>query len=264
LALGGCHGTPAVAVPPPPARVPDAVAWHADEHAVRARLVGDDQIEVGVDAFAPERIVLDQKVRVTRLALIDATGDGRPDLVVWFDPASLGSDASPRSQYVFRVERDRGTLRFDQDEWTEAALGVLADDAALRAAVPKLRTFAFPDETIATELIVLRMRFATASDFRALVADAGLELCDENSGNATPHGKHCNHYTKTEITDAVFADRIKQSETSFFGMHSCSRTRGLETCTLETGGPSLLDFVFIGQGAARRLREINSVAFENT
>lgn len=240
---------------------------------MRARLVEDGypSVEVAVDGRTPEPLLLAEKVRVTRLAVIDATGDGRPDLVVWIDPSSGETTTSPRSQFVFRVDRDGEVLRFEQDYWTEAALGVVADDAALRERVPKLHAFAPPDETTASELLVLEMRYATAEQLRSLVAPTGLDVCEESSGNALPHGKRCKHYTKAHITDAFFADELKKklmmgdpSDTPMPGVKRCKPARGGELCAQETGGPADLEFLFDGKGSARRLREINFNVYESS
>jgi hypothetical protein len=80
-------------------------------------------------------------------------------------------------------------------------------------------------------------------------------VCSENAGHATPHGKHCKHFTKAQITDAVFADRIRRDlpigDAVYPPLHAigCTRTPSGEACSQETGGPASLDFNFIGKGA---------------
>ena len=163
-------------------------------------------------------------------------------------------------------------LRVEERRWTEAAIGVASSDEQLRDAASKVRTFAVPDATVSTEVIVLRLPFATAAQFRSLVVPEGLDVCSEQTGNATPHGKECNHYARNQLTESVLATlgivRIpftddRDAEPDYRGAERCElRAASEQTCSLGTGGPANREFVFVGSGARRQLKEITLRFYE--
>jgi hypothetical protein len=256
-----------------------SLAWHAGSHEVIATVVPADDGEGGADVEIaisgtpePEHLSLGSSVRVTRLSVLDVTGDGQPEVVVWIDPASGPAYESARSTYVFEVEvldRQAGGLRVSERRWTEAALGVVSSTEELRDAASRLRTFPGGDRELPAELLVLRLGYATADQFRSLVGPGGLDVCQEQSGNARPHGKHCTHYTRAQLTDAVFAtlgiafSGERDDEPEYHAVQPCSRSGHSELCAQGTGGPANLEFVFTGSGAGRQLQEINHDEYES-
>jgi antitoxin (DNA-binding transcriptional repressor) of toxin-antitoxin stability system len=65
-----------------------ALVWRAGTRELVATVVPDDYVEVEVaisGAPDPERLDLGIGVHVERLGVLDVTGDGKPDLIVWID-----------------------------------------------------------------------------------------------------------------------------------------------------------------------------------
>jgi hypothetical protein len=162
-----------------------------------------------------------------------------------------------------------GALRFSEQPWTAAALGVMSGDQQLRDTAPRLRTFPVVDDKLPTEQLVLRLGYATAAQVRSLIGPGGLDLCQEHSGHATSQGKQCTHYTRAQLTDTELAtlgitfSGERDREPDYYGVQPCSRTGHWEVCAQGTGGPENILFYFTGNGAGRQLLEINHDAYED-
>jgi hypothetical protein len=233
-------------------------------------------VEVRITGMAEvPRVFFDLSLdaRVERLSVVDVTGDGLPDLVVWVHPCSGPGVECKRNTYVFAAEHEatRG-FRFKELHWTEAALGIVSSDDELRAAAPRLRSFVAPDATLPTTLLWLRMAFATVDDLRALTAPGGLDVCEKRSGHATPHGKHCTHSARQNVTADVIRSHLGGLEFTLgddesIGLNGelCARTRegDSELCSRGTGGPANVELRFTGVGAKRRLSEVTLDMYEN-
>lgn len=259
------------------AKIPCSIVWTFGGHAHRATLKPavkkDDDTSVDVempDGGATEHLDLGPDVRVTKLTVLDATADGQPDLIVWIDPATGPRYQAARSTYVFA-----SGARIEQRTWAQAALGVLSSEAELRTAIAELRSFAAPTARNATEVVVLRLPYATTEQLRSLIGPGGLDVCDEFTGNALPHGKKCKHYTRAQVTGEVFAstgisrDRSIEGQNGdpvFYGLQPCSPivAGSRQLCVQGTGGPANLELWFTGTGAQRRLREVTSSTYEST
>lgn len=249
---------------------PCAFEWRFGSRDVRATLKGtssDPEIEATLGGKTTEHLSLDEGVMVTRLATRDVDGDGTPDLVVWIDPAKSPPQESPRSTYLFRLTEEG----FTPLPWTQAAVGVVRDDDELARALAEVRTLPTPDDNVATAVLVLRMRFATVETLRTIVGPAGLDVCEEKSGNALPHGKRCKHYPSTKITAAVLAEVLDastpedpKSEPDYRAVRRCAPVGVGEFCQQDTGGPQNVEFRFTGKGARRRLVEVNRDTYESS
>jgi hypothetical protein len=280
-----------VAAPPPALRFEGAtVAFEApwalpDVPALRFALV------TGVPGYEPRAtavgwedapghtqvspmMVLADTVRVQRVSIVDATGDGEPDAVVWIDPASLPPEQVPHNTAVFTWSHAQRSPR--PAPWTALALGVVADEAALRAAAPTLRSFLAPGGDASLDAVMLRLGFATAAQFRSIVAPAGVVVCDSAEGNARPHYHRCRTYAPAAITDAVYAERFRGTIAVFGApgdpdeqplVESYERCRSLGNrvaCSVPTGGPAVTVVTFAGPSEARRLTRVETTVYEDS
>lgn len=219
-------------------------------------------------------MVLTETVRVQRVSIFDATGDGEPDAVVWIDPATVPPEQVAHNTAVFTWSSAQRTPR--PAPWTALALGVVADDAALRAAVPTLRGFLAPTNDASLDAVMLRLGFATAAQFRAIVAPAGVVVCDGAAGNARPHYRRCRTYAPAAITDAVYAERFRGTVAVFGGsgnpddeslVESYERCRAVGNhigCSVPTGGPAITTVSFAGPPDARRLTRVETTVYEDS
>ncbi len=224
--------------------------------------------EVSVSTPFPEG------ARPLRVEVLDVTGDGASDAVVWFDPATLPTEQPAHSTVVFT----RGDSRREPTRatWTSLALGVVADEAALRAAASTARAFVTPENAPSLDAVMLRLGFATPAQFRSLVAPRGLTLCDSAAGNAHPHYHRCRTYPAAAITDALYADRIRATITLFEAPHDpddsplvdsaerCRAVRNDVVCGVPTGGPASTVVVFTGPAAARRIARVETTVYEDS
>ena len=311
VAAGCAKATPAARVSPPPPTaaevVRDAAVVAVDAPSPVARFEGA-RVEFeqawprrnrpgmrfalvsGTPGFAPHELVvgweeapgqarvipmltIPETTRVQRMSVIDVTGDGDDDVVVWVDPASLPPEQVAHSTLVFVYGGLMGPVRA---AWTSLALGVVADEAALRAAAPTLRSFVLPENAPSLDAVMLRLGFATAAQFRSLVAPGGLVVCDSATGNARPHYHRCHTYAAAAITDAVYAERIRGTITLFEdpqepddaprvdSFERC-RTVGVRgVCSVPTGGPATTLVVFTGPPAARRISRVETSVYEDS
>lgn len=213
-------------------------------------------------------------VRVLRVSILDATGDGTPDAVVWIDPASLPPEQIPHAAEVFTFDGPEREPR--RAAWTSLALGVVADDDALRAAVPTLRRFVPPESAATMDAVMLRLGYATAAQFRAMVAPGGIAFCDGAAGNARPHARRCRTYAPAAVTDAVFAERVVANvalaggsgdpdrEPRVDDLERCRTVGARVVCAVPTGGPALIDVVFTGPPSARRIARVETTVYEDS
>lgn len=249
---------------------------------VAAVITGLQHTEEGVQAItvgAPGLsspmfpITLDGGARARGLSLLDATGDGAVDAVVWLDQSTRAPNAAPQSVMVF-------TLRPAQPDllpapWTSQALGAVADEAALRAAVPALRRFVMPEEAADLDAVLLRVGFATNAQFRALLAPGGVTVCTARERNARPHSRRCNRLAPAALTEARL-DELRRSiqltggtdnpdETAIVDdTRRCNVTATMAGCDVPTGGPASTTVTFSNTAPARRIVRIEYVAYEDS
>lgn len=247
-----------VTTAPGPNPATTTVAWETSP--------GHDQVSV-LTAF-PEG------ARPLRVSVLDVTGDGASDAVVWFDPATLPAEQVAHSTVVFMcADAGRGPVRAT---WTSLALGVVADEPALRAAASTARAFVMPESAPSLDAVMLRLGFATPAQFRTLVAPRGLTLCDSAAGNAHPHYHRCRTYPAAAITDALYAERIRRTVALFEGpndpdneplVDSVERCRAVGNnvvCGVPTGGPAATAVTFTGPAGARHISQVETTVFEDS
>ncbi|MDB4931267.1 MAG: hypothetical protein JWM10_3751 [Myxococcaceae bacterium] len=223
-----------------------------------------------VDLTAP----LPPTALVQRVSMLDATGDGAADAVVWIDPTALPPEQPAHSAVVFTLGGPRHQPR--RATWTSLALGAVADDAALRAAAATVRSFALPEGAPSLDAVVLRLGFATAAQFRSLVAPGGLVVCDSAAGNAHPHYRRCRTLAAAALTDAFYAEHLRGTVALFqspadpddaplVDSYERCRTLGARVvCGIPTGGPATTALTFTGPAAARRLARVETTVFEDS
>ena len=260
------------------------IAWRVGGRELRASTRYDEG-SASVEVAAPGQptshdLLLGEGVRVEGLRIVDVTGDGMPDLIVQIDPKTGPAHSSARSTFLYAMvdegaSSSSGAFAFEELQWTETALGVVAADADLRGVAYAMRSFAMPDAKLATESVVLRMAFASAAELRAIVSARGLDICEEHTGNFRPHMRQCKHVAPAALTPKTLEsvhmpmlDDKTREPTTPMDVQPCSQ-RGVgastvTTCAQGTGGPANLVFVFTGTGAERRLVELTSSAYEGS
>lgn len=212
--------------------------------------------------------------RAQRISMLDVTGDGAADAVVWLDPATVPSSAVAHRVEVFTWSAAQHEPR--RAAWTSLALGAVADDDALRAAGAAARGFVLPEAAPSLDAVVLRLGFATAAQFRSLVAPGGLVRCDVATGNARPHYRRCRTLTAAAVTDAFYAEHLRATVTLFespadpddaalIDSYEACRTVGARVvCGIPTGGPATTDLTFTGPASARRLSRVETTVYEDS
>lgn len=212
--------------------------------------------------------------RAQRISMLDVTGDGAVDAVVWLDPASVPSAAVAHRVEVFTWSAPQHEP--SRAAWTSLALGAVADDDALRAAAAAARSFVLPERAPSLDAVVLRLGFATAAQFRSLIAPGGLVRCDVATGNARPHYRRCRTLTAAAVTDAFYAEHLRGTITLFespadpddaalIDSYEACRTVGARVvCGIPTGGPATTDLTFTGPASARRLSRVDTTVYEDS
>ncbi len=252
-------------------KLPCSIAWTARGRVFTATVRADEifgaAVTTTIDGAASldTSVALGESARVLDLELADVTGDGLLDLVVRTDvPGQSVWLFAPRST----VGEDK--IGFDELKWTAAALGTVPAHYDLHNAAAKMRTFEPPDDTLPTERIVHRLACTTLAELRQLVPDKGLDICDERSGNAYPHGKTCHHYTREALSPHVLPSWFSTSDSNAIdensGPHAvqCTPSKNAVFCSRDTGGPATVEYTFQGTGSARRLTEATFSSYESS
>ena len=300
--IASSAAAPAELVPSPvtcAANATCAIAWRTRGHAFRAELATEDNYTVCVvkpESGETERLSLGPGTRVQRIEVVDASGDGLPDLAFRVEPTKTPEQIAYNT-ILFAAREETGpersggrnetgpersggrnetskngptVMRFDELYWTERALGIVPADRALRGIGPATRVFVMPDDATSAETVVHRVRFATLENVRSLLAERGLDVCQETIGNAKPHGRKCKHYAPKALTaEALAAVSLPMGadpteEPHDPGLQPCARVGQNTVCIQGTGGPANLKFVFTGRGTKMRMIELTFSAYEST
>jgi hypothetical protein len=219
----------------------------------------------------------------TSTAQVDLDGDGTDDLVAWTQVPV--DDGVPAHDEVLALRGGTGACEFAgrASRFPQLLWGVRNRDEIV-ARLPLLKGFVPPAPANSTESLVLNLALASRAELRALIATAGLAICSSAEGNARPHRHNCKRFRGAALTDAVLNQALET--TGYFanwgeeeappGLDEaealpnevkCTQGKGKVPrirCIANTSGPEYAAWVFEGEGASRRLVEVDMVAYEDT
>lgn len=206
------------------------------------------------------------------MTLRDLTGDGAPEVVVFV------TREQPVESYVAMQDFTRVFGISSMGPWmarpmTRIELQLLGvrDEAGLNAAAPTLGHYEAPTAGMSPGRLLARLPYANAAELRAVIAPAGLRLCNDTPVNGGPRRKRCTMFPRARLTDAFLTTRVHQALGSFEDFEgddaatqlvapSCQRNGDTLRCTASVGGPAGNDWTFTGDGETLRLVELSAWA----
>jgi hypothetical protein len=216
-----------------------------------------------------------------RAIVRDVTGDGKAELVLFSVPPTEPFDEVDETRtWIFGITRrqppdssDAGPMDCPARMWLlEGQLIGATDEASLDGELARLGSLG-PTENTSPRRLVVRLRWATPKELRALIGAPGLKLCRRQGET-----RHCTRIAQESIDKALvatiaaqggpFAEFAFETEGNELDAPYCqpegeppdasehSGARGRVRCTATIGGPAGGAWVFEKTGRGLRLAEV--------